>query len=407
MKYLALMFLLTLAACNLASNPQIADELTPGPTEADSTACLATATSGTVGLLALPQQGAAQNGTLDAVGEIIGRTGDNAWWQLQQGTRVGWAAAGDLTITGDCRAVPIVDTATATPAPTATPDFARATVNVNSLNVRRGPGTNFSPPIGTLREGDAVDVIGQNPGGTWYKIAFEGGEGWIFAELTNTEGNVASAPVDIGPPTPLPTNTPIPATPTPTVDPSINFVRDGGMEGSYVNRGGADFNFPEAWQALAITSPQNEVWQNVRPVAFPHTSRPEVRSGSRSLNINRNFGTFTIAVYQQVQVPTGANLSASGWAWLHTCDPDPAICNSDPESGARARVGLDPTGGTDPFGGNVVWGGYITPHDSWGNTGVTARAQGGTVTVFLYATQDWPRGLNQLYWDDVTLNAVN
>jgi hypothetical protein len=109
-------------------------------------------------------------------------------------------------------------------------------------------------------------------------------------------------------------------------------------------------------------------------------------------------------LYQQAEVPANIRVQASAWAWLHTCDPQPAICNSNPESGARVRVGIDPNGGTNPFADAVVWSSFITPHDTWGNVGTSAQANGGTVTVFLYATQDTPLGLNRAYWDDARLS---
>jgi hypothetical protein len=60
-----------------------------------------------------------------------------------------------------------------------------------------------------------VNLLGINPGGDWYKIQYYNAEGWVAARFVDATGNVASLPVDAGPPTPLPTNTPLPPTNTP------------------------------------------------------------------------------------------------------------------------------------------------------------------------------------------------
>jgi len=341
----------------------------------------------------------------NSTSEIIGRTGQNTWWQVTTpDRRTGWVDASAVDVFGDCQSIPILEAPTLTVAPTTTPDTAQAAMLVN-LNVRRGPSVRFNPPIGRFREGDVAEIIAVNSTRDWYKVVFEGSQGWISGadEFVTASGDLGDLPVDPGPPTPTATNTPIPATPTPTLDPNTNYLVDGGFEGSYVSQGFADLNAPAPWRLTYTDTPREYEWQNLRPVAFPHINGPEVRSGSRSQNINRNYATFTAVLYQQASVPANISVRARAYAWVHTCDPQPAICGSDASSNARARIGIDPTGGTNPWSGNVVWSGFITPHDSWGEATVSTVASGGTVTVFLYGTQDTPKGLNQMYWDDAGL----
>ncbi len=84
------------------------------------------------------------------------------------------------------------------------------------VNVRRGPGTNFVPPLGAFATGQTADLLGVNPAGDWYKVRYYNAEGWVFASLVEVSGNVDELPVDPGPPTPIPaTATPIPPTPVP------------------------------------------------------------------------------------------------------------------------------------------------------------------------------------------------
>ncbi|MFQ5859082.1 MAG: DUF3048 domain-containing protein [Anaerolineae bacterium] len=75
---------------------------------------------------------------------------------------------------------------TATPEPTNTPaPIADAVVNVDLLNFRAGPGTNYDV-LGLLNLGDPLTVTGKNPEGNWLAVsAADGTEGWVFADLTN------------------------------------------------------------------------------------------------------------------------------------------------------------------------------------------------------------------------------
>jgi uncharacterized protein YgiM (DUF1202 family) len=58
-------------------------------------------------------------------------------------------------------------------------------VTVDSLNVRTGPGTDFSK-LGTLKGGTLVSVLEEN--GQWSMIEFEGNKAWVFNEyLANTD----------------------------------------------------------------------------------------------------------------------------------------------------------------------------------------------------------------------------
>jgi len=188
-------------------------------------------------------------------------------------------------------------------------------------------------------------------------------------------------------------------------NPNPNLLQDPSFESAFTGRGRPDLNLPAGWNIFIATTPRNEVWQNLEPVAFPHTTQPEIQDGNQSLNINRGFATFTVAVYQQVSVPEGASVRGRAWAWLQTCDiPDNAdTCDSSPEFNAFTRVGIDPNGGTNPNDADVVWSEQIAPHNQWGRMRVDATATAGTVTLFLFATQQWPAELNNVWWDNALL----
>lgn len=87
------------------------------------------------------------------------------------------------------------------------------------VNVRRGPSTNFEPPLGTFQSGQKTEILSQNNDGTWFKVKFANGEGWVFAQITKVEGDITSLPREAGPP--IPTARPATATPiAPVVQPT-------------------------------------------------------------------------------------------------------------------------------------------------------------------------------------------
>jgi hypothetical protein len=84
------------------------------------------------------------------------------------------------------------------------------------VNVRRGPSTNFNPPIGSFAANQTAEIVGINPAGDWYKVRYYNSDGWVFASLMTISGDTSNLPVDPGPPTPVPaTATPIPPTSVP------------------------------------------------------------------------------------------------------------------------------------------------------------------------------------------------
>ncbi len=118
---------------------------------------------------------------------------------------------------------PPAEEPTDAPPPTESSPTARLTAGAN---IRGGPGTTF-PIIGTYAAGTETGALAVNSAGTWYKIEFYNGEGWIFGNLVEVSG-ADQLPIDDGPPPPPPTNTPVPATATP--EPSnVNLTFNGSI----------------------------------------------------------------------------------------------------------------------------------------------------------------------------------
>ncbi len=95
---------------------------------------------------------------------------------------------------------PIPPTPSLTFTPSPTPPIIGIVQSLQLVNVRDGPGTNFSA-FEAIAPGTGVTIIGQNADGTWYNIRLEdGNEGWVSARLIFIRDT----------PTPIPTATPSP-----------------------------------------------------------------------------------------------------------------------------------------------------------------------------------------------------
>lgn len=70
-------------------------------------------------------------------------------------------------------------------------------VTATGLNVRKGPSTNHAK-IGLLGQGKVVQVTGESNG--WYRISYNGQDGWISAQFTKSAsgGSTSNAPAQSG-----------------------------------------------------------------------------------------------------------------------------------------------------------------------------------------------------------------
>jgi uncharacterized protein YraI len=178
---------------------------------------------------------------------ITGRSGNSGWYAAYLGDgRAGWVAVGSVRIFGDpgeleivsesispgivatliaeanrpvtpipttapatrAPAAPAAETPTApaappqsaAPQPTPTaerPTGPQATVIVDGLNVRAGPGTEFDI-VGSLVLGNTATMRGRNEAADWIQIDTPQGLGWIFAPLVETSVPIADLPVVAG-----------------------------------------------------------------------------------------------------------------------------------------------------------------------------------------------------------------
>lgn len=160
--------------------------------------------------------------------------------------------------------------------------------------------------------------------------------------------------------------------------------------------GDPDFNFAEGWAGWRSLTPRNESWQNINPLAYPHSGDFKL-GGGFSQEIGRSGGTFTAAAYQVVNnIPNGTTLRASVRVFME----------NGPGTGARARIGIGSNVGGNPTSPAVVWSPFNTTVNSWQTLTVETTVPAGSVTVFIFATQDTPNGPtgpNSIYMDESSL----
>ncbi|MEA3407196.1 MAG: SdrD B-like domain-containing protein [Chloroflexota bacterium] len=188
-----------------------------------------------------------------------------------------------------------------------------------------------------------------------------------------------------------------------------NVAVNPGFEHGFSMRGGApEVSVANGWHPFWKEGPRQEEGYNHRPEFKPEDAArfgyERVREGNWGQKMFTTYATHHAGILQQIGVPQGSVVSLSAWAqaWSSTED------NPDRSKGGKyyLSVGIDPTGGTDFTSGNVVWSERNTTLDQWVQLKVQARAQAGTVTVFLRGDVEWPVKHNDAYFDDVCVTYV-
>lgn len=141
-----------------------------------------------VGGTELPVLGTNPSGTWDLVSTAVGN---------------GWVDIAFTLPRGDFRFVPVVNvlapaapvvqqpatvslpSSNSVPVPVLEPP--QIVVNTGRLNVRTGPGPQFTT-LGSVPGGTVLDGLATTPDGLWYYVESPLGRGWVYAEFTLLRG---------------------------------------------------------------------------------------------------------------------------------------------------------------------------------------------------------------------------
>ena len=137
---------------------------------------------------------------------VIGRSDPQSNWLLiNHDGEVGWVAFFTVAITGDPTTVEIVGAASANtplatlqPSPTALIEGAQSALYITAyrrVNVRSGPGTEFSI-VDVLAPGETADVIGSSgDDNEWIEIRTDDQTGWVAYFVVNVSGDLSALAV--------------------------------------------------------------------------------------------------------------------------------------------------------------------------------------------------------------------
>ncbi len=200
--------------------------------------------------------------------------------------------------------VPVEEPTPVPPTPTPVP---KLVVSIASANVRNGPGTQYGL-AGAVNQGQAFDITGRNPEGTWWQFCcVNGQQSWIFGELVATE-NADNVPVaeDIPappavveqPPAPQPQpqpepEQPQPEQPAPAADPCAGIggdgckfkVRNGPL---FANNGGTEIKLQLFFMHSGIDGGQPQGSYFV--VLMKDGAKLPISDGVRSIALERSQG---------------------------------------------------------------------------------------------------------------------
>ena len=188
-----------------------------------------------------------------------------------------------------------------------------------------------------------------------------------------------------------------------------NILLNPGFDDGFSDRGAGEVTVANGWQPFWQDGPLQNDGFNHRPEYKPEDGTRfglrRIREGYWAQKMFTTYATHHGGVFQQVNVPVGSTVRLTAWAQVWSSDKD----NVESSSGGKyaVAVGIDPTGGTNFNAPSVVWSPRSETLDQYVQLAVEAKAQAGTVTVFLRGDAEFRVKHNDVYFDDacVTYSA--
>jgi uncharacterized protein YgiM (DUF1202 family) len=129
--------------------------------------------------------------------DILGRSVDGNWLQFQMPRtgRLAWVNKNVVQVEGYFQeAAATAEARAQTTSPSVSDALPHVAVPRGSVvNVRSGPGTNFSI-LGRLRSRQSAPIIGRSADGTWWQIQFQDQPGWVSSRHVRATGSTGSVP---------------------------------------------------------------------------------------------------------------------------------------------------------------------------------------------------------------------
>jgi len=179
-----------------------------------------------------------------------------------------------------------------------------------------------------------------------------------------------------------------------------NLIVNGSMEEGFSQRDNVT-GVPLGWAFYLLAGRADADRQEFAPYAYSAPTFWAMRS---------NYTTFVAGGRQTVSVVPNTTYRMVAYAFIWTCNDNVYSCIRDDgtrfsnqESGARVRIGLDPTGAIDPNLPSVIWGPWVQPWDGYQGLSLDALAQTGSMTVYLQADSGQAMAFNEVYWDEISL----
>jgi len=219
---------------------------------------------------------------------------------------------------------------------------------------------------------------------------------------------------------------------------SQELIRNAGFEGpawqTYVVGTSISSWLGAEWQPWSVLGDQiknREVEYKLITLETSHATdlKNHVRSGNHAQQFFTNGASHTAGFYQRVAVPPNSQVTFTIWVQIQSGDKMIWVDGhyvSDLSGGGGnywTQVGIDPGGARPaacgaPLPGTIQWSEPMwdisahgldekgNPADLWVPLSVSARAQGGQVTVYTRGQCKYPTKYNSSFWDDASLAIV-
>ncbi len=188
---------------------------------------------------------------------VIARNPDGTWLQVIYQSNVVWVNFSGISLNGSLELLPVVSTET--------PPNNRIIINTYALNVRSGPGPDFTS-ITVLSGGTEVRTTGRSPDYGWWRIEGDFGVGWVNMKYVIFRGQHWTVPFVTEPAGEIALPYAIVAIDRPV------YTTWEGIEVAGTLPGGTQYTVlarsDDNWTMLQLDTPLGHVWLNAGAVVF-------------------------------------------------------------------------------------------------------------------------------------------